>query len=183
MRDPGGERVRGKMGGPRREKTRGRGFAPLWIHAHSAPKGALSLAAGQAAAPAGAGHQQRRRGRLPPQQNKEGGCAPLQQRERGLCPPLSRAQGPRWAPGCPRPPAGRRRRPRPGWLRPPRREEGKEVWLGFVLVVFGGVVEMVVEEKELGRSWEESSPATWPEVAGRRSVSYTHLTLTTIYSV
>ena len=31
-------------------------------------------------------------------------------------------------------------------------------------MVFGGVVEMVVEEKELGRSWEESSPATWPEV-------------------
>ena len=27
---------------------------------------------------------------------------------------------------------------------------------------------MVMEEVELGRSWEESSPATWPEVAGRR---------------
>jgi len=25
-----------------------------------------------------------------------------------------------------------------------------------------------MEEVELGRSWEESSPATWPEVAGRR---------------
>ena len=35
----------------------------------------------------------------------------------------------------------------------------------------GALVEsllMVMEEVELGRSWEESSPATWPEVAGRR---------------
>ena len=35
----------------------------------------------------------------------------------------------------------------------------------------GALVElllMVMEEVELGRGWEESSPATWPEVAGRR---------------
>ena len=27
---------------------------------------------------------------------------------------------------------------------------------------------LLLEEVKLGRSWEESSPATWPEVAGRR---------------
>jgi len=72
-------------------------------------------------------------GLAPLQQRNQGGFAPLQQRERGFAPLSGHAQGPRWAPGCPRPPAGRRRRRTQGWLRPPQRERGERgelVW-GF----------------------------------------------------
>jgi len=41
----------------------------------------------------------------PLQQETRGAVAPLQQRERGLAPLSGQAQGPRWAPGCPQPPA------------------------------------------------------------------------------
>jgi len=87
-----------ERGNPRREKERvfkgerGRtgGLAPLWFPAQRPLLGAPGLAAGQVAAPGGAGHRQRKEGAPPPQQSTGGGFAPLQQRERGALPPFNR---------------------------------------------------------------------------------------------
>ena len=47
------------------EKKREKGALPPWLPHTAPPLGALGLAAGQVAAPGGAGHRQRRRGRCP----------------------------------------------------------------------------------------------------------------------
>ena len=106
-----------------REKQRGGLLPPLLPNTAPPPLGALSRSPARAA-PGGAGRRQRKRGGSAPSTEKGGGCAPSSRGRGGLCPPPTLAQGPRRAPGRPRPPAQRRRRQNPGWRRPPRGGEG-----------------------------------------------------------
>ena len=79
---------------------------------------------------AGGGLGRRRRSTRRGEREKQG---ERKKRERGgekergaVAPPQSMHMGPDWPPGRPRPPARRRRRPDPGWRRPPPKRGGKE---------------------------------------------------------
>ena len=142
------------MGGPRREKREGRGLPPLWSPRTAPPAGGArpgrrpSGGAGRRRPPEEEGG-----GGCPLNRITGGGCCPLQQkeRERGLAPLSNQAQGPRWAPGCPRPPATAGGAQDQGWLRPPQKRKGGkwESWFWVFVVVMdlvnlwliGGVVE------------------------------------------
>jgi len=148
------------MGAPGERKQRG-GCCPPLVPAQRPHLGALSLAAGHAAAPGGAGRR-KRRGRLPPQMDHRRGALPPSSREirgalppcnrerEGVCPPLWPRTGAQVGPWLPtaagRAPAAPEYGVAPAT--PKRRGEGENwVWVfcgdgfGDLVVLVGGVVE------------------------------------------
>ena len=153
----GGEKSRereSEWGAPGERENKG-GCCPPLDPAQRPHLGAPGLAAGHVAAPGGAGHRKRKEGAaapstepqegaLPPSSKEtRGAVAPLQQRERGFAPLSGHAQGPRWAPGCPRPPATAGGAQDRGGSGHPEEKRGRGS-LGF------GVFFVVVELEEMG---------------------------------
>ena len=133
-----------ERGTQERENKRRGAAAPLWIP-HSAPTWGRpawppALWRRRAAPTTSKGGG----GGCPLNRTEEGALPPsCRERKRGACPLSDQAQGPRWAPGRPRPSAGRRRRPSPGVDPATPKGRGKReswVWVFVVVVDLGLVV-------------------------------------------
>jgi len=139
------ERVR--EWGPQEREKQGKGLCPFSGPLSTAPPTWGRSACRRPCGGAGRRRPPEEEGAAAPSTGSQGGCCPpATGRERGFAPLSGHAQGPRWAPGCPRPPAtagGAQDRGGSGHPESKRRE--KELNLGLCGDGFGDLVVLVVD--------------------------------------